>query len=434
MAKGSVIPGKRVVETFEKGLSILNLPRRLEGIGARRGGTSVFFVVRQIIAGLLNQSSSLLRGVDRSRGLVRGSIGEDTIYRTLASRAIQLWQLLPRLGSRENTFDQDLLVIDDSPIAKPRARRMAGLSFHFSTTERKPVHGLCLVGLYHVGAALRGFVGMKLKIGSVSIPRTGRRGRPSNEEQESRDKTKSELALELIKAALAAGNRALRVVFDSAYFGRPFLLALKQLGITAYTRARANNVFWIDGVKWKALDWARAMRSWKIYRNSEIRYSSALAIWNGLGFVRLVRVQCLPTGEKRSQYAVLVCTDTRVSAAEIIRVYLERWCIEVEFRNAKTECGLEKVHVRSFQSIMNYLVCSLLGVRLLRMMERLLRDTGCAVPRLLELLRLAMQRAIQESSTIGVGERPKTMIPTGFVRIIKLRTMISSGLSPGCGT
>ena len=434
MAKGSVVAGAQVVQAFEHSLSALNLPKRLDGIGAHRRGTPVFLVVRQIIAGLLNQSSSLLRGVRRCRSLVTTSILEDTIYRTLSSLAIQLWELLPRLCSSRNTYPDDLLIIDDSPIAKPRARRMAGLSFHYSTTARKAVHGLCLVGLYHLGAALRGFVGMHLKIGSKSIPGTGRRGRPTNEELESRDLTKPELALELIKFARSCGNRALHVVFDSAYFGRPLLQGLHAMGLIAYTRARANNVFWIDGKKRSALEWAKAMTSWKLYGNTDIRYSSALGEWKGFGMVKLVRVQYLPTGDKRTQYAVLVCTNTEVSARQIIRRYLERWSIEVEFRNAKSECGLENVHVRSYTGIVNYLVCSLLGVRILRLMEKYLDDSQIAVPRIVEGLRLALQRDRAEELAYRNALLGKTMMPTGFVPYHASQNMISRGFAPGCGT
>jgi hypothetical protein len=218
--------------------------------------------------------------------------------------------------------------------------------------------------------------------------------RPSDEERESRTLTKPQLALELVRMALGSGNRALHAVFDSAYFGRSFLLALKQLGLIAYTRARANNTFWIDGVKRTAIEWARAMKSWKLYQNTAIRYSSTVAEWPGLGGVRLVRVQYLPTGEKTTQHAVLVCTDPSISARHIIRIYLARWSIEVEVRNAKTECGLENVYVRSYTSIVNYMVRCLLGVCLLRLMEKLVPSIGIAIPQIVEHFRLALQGSL----------------------------------------
>ena len=434
MAKSSLLPSIDVVHAFHRAIHIVNLPRRLKGVTAKRSGESVFVVVRQMVAGLVNGATSIVKGVARARGLVRGTVHEDVIYRTLASKTVHLWELLPRLGSKRNTYDDDLLIIDDTPLPKPRAKRMAGLSFHYSTTARKTVHGLCMVGLYQRGTAIRGFVGAHLKIGSKSKPGTGRRGRPSLAETDARRLTKPMLALKLVKKVIKAGNRAKHVAFDSAYFGRPLLNGLRALGLTCYTRAKANNVFWIDGVKIKALPWAKEMRSYKLYRNTDIAYSSAIAEMKGFGPVKLVRVRYLPTGEKKTDYAVLVCTDPTVSACKIIERYLKRWSVEVGFRNAKSECGLEKVHVRSFLSIQNYLATSLFTLRVVRLMQHLIGRTRISVPRLVENLRLAIQGVFDGNSLVFCGVDGESMISTAISTQRPPGTMIRSGVQCYCGT
>jgi len=145
VASRSVLPSQVVFQAFQKGLNVLNLPHRLKGIAAKRRGASVFVVVRQVVAGITNGANSLIRGIGRSGSFVRERVKEDVIYRTLASLKVCLWKLLPRLGSERNTAPDDLLIIDDTPLPKPRAKRMAGLSFHYSTTARKSVHGLLQV-------------------------------------------------------------------------------------------------------------------------------------------------------------------------------------------------------------------------------------------------------------------------------------------------
>jgi Transposase DDE domain len=63
--------------------------------------------------------------------------------------------------------------------------------------------------------------------------------------------------------------------------------------------------------------------------------------------VRIVYVQ----DKQSSGYEILVCTDTRLSAGQIIHYYRLRFQIEFLIRDAKQHCGLEQCQARSEQKL-----------------------------------------------------------------------------------
>ena len=176
------------------------------------------------------------------------------------------------------------------------------------------------------------------------------------------------------------------------------------------------------------------MTSYKRFRGTDIFYAGAVGHWKNFGDVKLVRVRSLPTGEKRTEHAVLVCTDVGVSAGSVIQTYLDRWAIEVEFKNAKSECGLGKAHVRIYQSIVNYLACSLLAVRLLRIIQQELEHIGWAISRLAESIRFAIPRLVSVVLQRLSIDDLETMISTALSKTFDPETMIQSGVPPSCGT
>jgi putative transposase len=108
-------------------------------------------------------------------------------------------------------WERGYLIIDDTVIPKPFATAIDGLAWVFSSQERKPVYGLCLVLLVWTDGTLRIPLGMRL----------WRKGGPS----------KYELALALLSDA----RNHLRchpeyVLFDAWYPSRALLKRIRDYG------------------------------------------------------------------------------------------------------------------------------------------------------------------------------------------------------------
>ena len=121
-------------------------------------------------------------------------------------------------------WERGYLIIDDTVIPKPFATAIEGLAWVFSSQERKPVYGLCLVLLVWTDGTLRIPLGMRL----------WRKGGPS----------KYELALALLSYA----RNRLRchpdyVLFDAWYPSQALLKRIRDYGWYFVCRLKKNRRF-----------------------------------------------------------------------------------------------------------------------------------------------------------------------------------------------
>lgn len=81
--------------------------------------------------------------------------------------------------------------------------------------------------------------------------------------------------------------------------------------------------------------------------------------WWGMGRQNLMRVVLAPLGYRWTkngkilyrQPAYLICTDPQAAVAPVVRAYLWRWGLEVNFRDEKTLLGLGQAQVRAENSV-----------------------------------------------------------------------------------
>jgi hypothetical protein len=104
--------------------------------------------------------------------------------------------------------------------------------------------------------------------------------------------------------------------------------------------------------KHRAQEWAATQQRWnavtlRLYgKEAHLQLKSRVVLQRTLGVrIRLVAVQW---GQRRLVF--LFSTDTRMTAAQIVRAYCARFALETGFRGGKQQLGLSTYHVRRASS------------------------------------------------------------------------------------
>ena len=225
-------------------------------------------------------------------------------------------------------WERGYLIIDDTVIAKPFATAMEGLTWVFSSQERKPVYGFSLVLLVWTDGVRRIPLGMRL----------WRKGGPS----------KYDLALELLSYA----RNRLRghpeyVLFDAWYPSKALLKRLRDYGWYFVCRLKKNRRF----------------------NGHALRHHRRHPYWTETGKLSGgLKVLVVRYGKK--YYAT---NRLRLPAAEVRRVYGIRAQIEEVIRVCKDQLGLTGCQARSERAQLHHVACCLVAFCVLEQ-ERHTRD------------------------------------------------------------
>jgi putative transposase len=213
-------------------------------------------------------------------------------------------------------WERGYLIIDDTVIPKPFAAAIDGLAWVFSSQERKPVYGLCLVLLVWTDGTLRIPLGMRL----------WRKGGPS----------KYDLALALLSYA----RNRLRchpdfVLFDAWYPSKALLKRIRDYGWYFVCRLKKNRRF----------------------NGHALRQHRRHPYWAECGWLNGgLKVLVARYGKK--YYATNRLTLT---AAEVRRLYGVRAQIEEVIRACKDQLGLTGCQARSDRAQQHHMACCLVA-------------------------------------------------------------------------
>jgi len=222
------------------------------------------------------------------------------------------------------------LIIDDTPIEKPYSKKLEGLWWIYSSTERKVVYGYCLVLLIWTDGKIRIPIGLRL----------WRRG----------GKTKIELALELLSHARNhLGLKPEYVFFDSWYASKKLFKRIKDYGWYFVTRLKRNRRF--NGVSLNRIGW----------RNH----------FQGTGWISGgLKVKVVKNDNK-----FLASNKLSLGRKEMERLYLIRSIIEEVNRILKQVCCLKGCQARSIEAQEHHMWCSLFAFAVLERESKRLNMT-----------------------------------------------------------
>jgi len=217
-----------------------------------------------------------------------------------------------------------VLVLDDSTLDKPYARKIGLLTRHWSGKHRRVVQGINLLTLLWTD-------------GEALIPCDYRLYEKAVDKLSKNDHFRTMLA-----TAEARGFIPECVVFDSWYASRENLKAIRRCGWRWVTQLKANRTVNPDGTGNRPL------------RDCAISPAGTRVHLEGYGFI-LVFLIVLPNGDKEYWATNDLAMDelTRLKYAEWA------WGIEIYHRGLKQHCGVERAAVRAARAQRNHINCAI---------------------------------------------------------------------------
>jgi putative transposase len=217
-----------------------------------------------------------------------------------------------------------ILVLDDSTLDKPYARKMGLLTRHWSGKHRRVVQGINLLTLLWTD-------------GEALIPCDYRLYEKAVDQLSKNDHFRA-----LLATAEARGFAPDCVVFDSWYASLANLKAIRGYGWRWVTQLKANRLVNPDGTGNRPLG------------DCAISETGTRVHLHGYGFV-LVFLIALPDGG-REYWA----TNDLAMGELTRRKYAEwAWGIEVYHRGLKQHCGAERAEVRAARAQRNHINCAI---------------------------------------------------------------------------
>jgi hypothetical protein len=278
------------------------------------------------------------------------------------------WRFIRHLGTRLNwskTAKENCLIIDTSVLAK-RGKKIEHVSFVYDHSQKKTVNGYELVTLglitptnfYPLDFSYR-FSNKRYqeaKDATVLKPT----GALAKRIREAQSLGKPELAVKMLKEALAKGIPASYLLIDS-WFSSPKLFK-NALGLQLHVIGRLKNTKTLYRYDNQRL---RLSKLYEVIKDSLVKdpelgcLLSSVPVLCGNGvegtivFVKGYKEPELDStqGKRKTpepKWVAFFSTDPKLSGREVVKKYILRWSIEVFFKEAKQRLGLGKEQSRSF--------------------------------------------------------------------------------------
>jgi DDE superfamily endonuclease len=251
--------------------------------------------------------------------------------------------------------------------------------------------------------------------------------------------TKLELAARLLAELWVPSGTVLVVVADGAYARQPFVQALLAQECQLVSRLRRDTVFYDlppvrrkrtkgrprqYGSKHKAMVWAATQQRWhpvtlRLYGKEAHLQLKSRVVWQRTLRVK-IRLVAVKWGVRPLVF--LFATETKLTAAQIVRAYCARFALETGFRDSKQHFGLSTYQVRGRASIERMVHLCLWAQTLLRLACWQVKPEpiyGAWRPPLGYLTLSQQQRHSRERCRISAGSAPAqspSEIPPGLPR------------------
>lgn len=254
------------------------------------------------------------------------------------------------------SVETGFLIIDDTILEKT-GKKMEGTSYHYNNSKKKSINGHNLVTSHY-------------RDGKKDYPLHFELYRRKQELEEKGElekfKTKIDIAIELIDAAIAANIRCKVAVFDSWYFAKQICDHLILHGIDWVSRAKLNRVINLPEGKINLEVWIKNLPDSHFTpcpvpllledeeSGEKIEYQYVYETI--LNLSDLDSVKCIVIKKELDDETgiVLVSSRTDWNAKKIITIYRMRWKIETFYRDSKQNLGLGNYYLRSLSGIKRY--------------------------------------------------------------------------------
>ena len=337
----------------------------------KRSGTPIDEVLYALTLWLWLKKASI--GMFVREGL-QGGMGKDALYDTMNREDLNWRKAHQQIACKAvRTFKatgKKAFVVDDT-VAQRFGKKMPGVSSHFDHTSGRHVMGQQVITLGLSDA--QGFVPLdselftsQVKVQKMSEPFQDGRSIIAKRFSVAQQQTKPEMVKAMIHRALRAGIEADYLLADAWFGSKATLRLCQEASLVAILRMKKNKLnyrlaeYHEGQVLHREFD-VRSLYQYcvrKAWQNIPGQRYQAKVVDAELNLaendkrpaqwikVRLLFVrgnaQAAKTQAGKHDWAVFLCTDTAITATDILERYAMRWAIEVYFKEAKQHLGFLK--------------------------------------------------------------------------------------------
>ncbi|PIQ85212.1 MAG: hypothetical protein COV74_09645 [Candidatus Omnitrophica bacterium CG11_big_fil_rev_8_21_14_0_20_45_26] len=240
------------------------------------------------------------------------------------------------LVSRANKAKEILVVIDDTTCAR-EGKKIEGLGVHHSAGGL--AKGQCAVTCV-------------LKIAGEWLAWTIQGYRPKAACPEGTFKSKVELAQTILQDLRQKLHTSVTVLMDSWYACAPILLPIIEAGWTFVAAIKCNRILEINGKRTVIRHLAKGPRTYKtvrLSRNRKLKVSKRIVYLPKIGTVLLFITK---GGAKETRF--LITNSLSMSEPEMVRLYRQRFGIEIFHKDIKQHLAFGHVFMRSWQGVQTH--------------------------------------------------------------------------------
>ena len=335
---------------FYQAVKTLQITKLLHMSNVRKSCGKPVGKVFQFLVLLVFQGGNLFRFLN-SKHVAQAGAQKNTFYRFMDEPSYNGKRFLLLLAAKvinalrplTNTRRVKVFILDDSTIPRNRSKKVELLAKIFDHVSHKFVKGFTLLTL----GWSDGYSFIPLTFNLLSSAKKSNRYQEISASIDHRTNGykarlesmlhKPDAALRLIKSALDIGISADYVLMDTWFTTEPFIKSIQDLGLDVIgmvKQLKQSYIFHGKTYKLAQLQKSAPYKSAKECFGSLVVYTKNHHIPVKIVFVR--------NRNKRSECLYILSTDIELSNAEIVRIYGNRWSIEVFFKASKSLFKLGK--------------------------------------------------------------------------------------------
>ena len=332
-----------IVGDFGEAIHDLQISKLLKKSNIKGKSGKSFFDVFQFLLLLLFQNCNLYHFLNSKKKDI--AFSKNTYYRFLNNTSFNWSKFITLLSAKVIAYFDTLtkpervmcLVLDDSVVERARSKKVELLSFVFNHVIGKTVRGFNMLALGWTDGFSFIPVGFNMMASAKSEKRitdaNASIDKRSNGSKARKDAIlqKPEAAMKLIRNALDAGIKASYVLMDTWFTNEPFIAQIVDEGLDVIGMLKDNNQFYYyNGKKYNLKQIGKLV---SFSKPGNILYSIQVKTGKKMIPVKLVFVR---NRNKSNEYIIILSTDCCISNEEIVRIYGNRWSIELFFRASKS--------------------------------------------------------------------------------------------------
>ena len=369
------------ISSFFKTFGIGNLLRKCNA--QKEKGVPVIDIFKYKLCNVFSDRSMYMQ---QKTGSFRENFSKNTFYRFLNSAKINWLRFTTLLSKKvEDTVEPltnedrvNAFVVDDSLFERTSCKKTELGSRVFDHTAMKYRKGYRLMTLGWTDGntflPINSSLLASSKESNIIGPVESFDGRSLAAKRRKMAQMKgTDVMIELLKTAQAAGHNADYVLFDTWFSSPAQLVAVKGLGLDSIAMIKKSNRIYYEYE-------GEQMSVKKIFgickkRRGRSKYLLSVNVMVGKDQKIPAKIVCVRNKKNKKDWVAFICTNPDLSEEEIIRIYGKRWQIEVFFKTCKSYLRLiTECHSLSYDALTAHVAIVFTRYLMIAMEQRCAED------------------------------------------------------------